>query len=71
MEMAVVCPITSQIKGFPFEVQIPVSSVVKGVILVDQIKAIDWVSRAVKKLGTSLPSTLLAVDAKLRALLKL
>jgi mRNA interferase MazF len=69
--MVVVCPITNQVKGYAFEVPIPVSSVVTGVILVDQIKAVDWVSRTVTKLGTSLPSTLAEVDAKLRALLNL
>ncbi len=40
--LAIICPITSQIKAFPFEVNIPEGLKVKGVILADQAKSIDW-----------------------------
>ena len=40
--LVIICPITSQIKGYPFEVTIPPGHSVTGVILVDQIKSIDW-----------------------------
>lgn len=40
--LAIMCPITSIIKGYPFEVIIPDSLPVKGVILSDQIKNLDW-----------------------------
>ena len=36
------CPITSQVKGYPFEVSLPPASTVPGVILADQIKSLDW-----------------------------
>jgi mRNA interferase MazF len=39
------CPITSQVKGYPFEVAIPGGLGVSGVILADQIKSLDWKSR--------------------------
>jgi len=39
------CPITSQIKGYPFEVRIPDNLEIKGVILADQIKSLDWQAR--------------------------
>jgi mRNA interferase MazF len=40
--LALLCPITSQIKGYPFEVMIPSELKVKGVILSDQVKSLDW-----------------------------
>lgn len=41
--LAIICPITSKIKGYPFEVRI--NSIIQGVILSDQIRSIDWKSR--------------------------
>ena len=38
--LAVLCPITSQIKNYPFEVQLPSGSKIRGVILADQLKKI-------------------------------
>jgi len=43
--LALLCPITSQVKGYPFEVAIPKGLSVSGVILADQIKSLDWRSR--------------------------
>ncbi len=40
--LAVVVPITTKPKGYPFEVKIPQGSRVKGTILADHIKCIDW-----------------------------
>jgi transcriptional modulator of MazE/toxin, MazF len=40
------CPITNQQKGYPFEVEINEKIAVSGVILADQIKSLDWNSRA-------------------------
>jgi len=37
-----VCPITSRVKGYPFEVSLPSSSGISGVILTDQVKSLDW-----------------------------
>jgi len=41
--LAIICPVTSKIKGYPFEVK--VNSIIQGVILSDQIRSIDWKSR--------------------------
>ena len=41
--LAIICPITSKIKGYPFEVGI--NNIIKGVVLSDQIRSIDWKSR--------------------------
>jgi mRNA interferase MazF len=39
------CPITSQVKGYPFEVAIPEGLPVRGVVLADQVKSLDWRAR--------------------------
>lgn len=36
------CPITSVVKGYPFEVALPVKGPVTGVVLSDQVKSLDW-----------------------------
>jgi mRNA interferase MazF len=70
-EFAVVCPITNQVKGYPFEVAIPRGQPVTGVVLVDQIKAVDWKSRTARHLGKCPASAMAEVQAKLRTLLGL
>ena len=44
-ELAICCPITSQVKGYPFEVKIPEGLGISGVILSDQVKSLDWKTR--------------------------
>ena len=39
------CPVTSRVKGYPFEVTLPAGLPVNGVILADQIKSLDWKER--------------------------
>lgn len=51
--LAIVCPITSQIKGYPFEVLIPEASKITGVVLSDQVKSVDWKVRKAKYVGPS------------------
>ena len=55
--LAIICPITNQMKGYPFEVMIPEGNIVKGVILSDHIKSIDWRAREVKLIG-KLPNSI-------------
>ena len=43
--LAICCPITSQAKGYPFEVALPAGLPVSGVILADQVKSLEWRSR--------------------------
>lgn len=43
--LALVCPITTHQKGYPFEVAIPAGLPVAGVVLADQIKSLDWRAR--------------------------
>ena len=43
--LAILCPITSHVKGYPFEVRIPEGLPVQGVVLSDQAKSLDWRAR--------------------------
>jgi mRNA interferase MazF len=43
--LALLCPITSKQKGYPFEVPLPADLPVGGVILADQVKSLDWRAR--------------------------
>ena len=43
--LALLCPITNQIKGYPFEVLVPRGLPVTGAILADQVKSLDWQAR--------------------------
>lgn len=40
--LALLCPVTSRAKGYPFEVPLPPELAVKGVVLADQVKSLDW-----------------------------
>ncbi len=40
-----VCPITSKVKGYPFEVVIPAGLPIGGVVLSDHIRSLDWEAR--------------------------
>jgi mRNA interferase MazF len=46
--LAIFCPISSQEKGYPFEVKIPKGQKISGVILSDQVKSLDWKTRRAK-----------------------
>lgn len=43
--LSLMCPVTSKIKGYPFEVVIQQDLPIEGVILSDQLKSLDWQSR--------------------------
>ncbi len=58
--LMVCCPITTQSKGYPFEVLIKNNLKVSGVILADQVKSLDWKARGAKKKGSSISDDELA-----------
>ena len=69
--LAVCCPMTNQIKGYPFEVVAAGDSAVSGgVILVDQVKSLDWVTRHADLMGRVEPATLGNVRGLLKTLLQ-
>ncbi|MBP1970369.1 mRNA interferase MazF [Virgibacillus natechei] len=55
--IAVVCPITSKIKGYPFEVKLPEGLPIFGAVLTDQQKSLDWKSRGLKIIGQAPENT--------------
>lgn len=69
--LAVLCPITSHAKGYPFEVAIPLGLAVRGVILVDQLKSLDWRHRQIHRFGRLPTSVLDAVRHRVAVLLGL
>jgi mRNA interferase MazF len=69
--LALFCPITTQKKGYPFEVAVPEGLEVSGVILSDQVKSLDWKERDAR-FGCRLPpETLQEVVARLRPLMEM
>lgn len=67
--LALFCPVTSNIKGYPFEVILPDSHKVSGAILSDQIKSLDWRVRKAKKMASAPQDVLEEVLAKILTLL--
>jgi mRNA interferase MazF len=68
-DLAIFCPITNQVKGYPFEVKIPDNLEISGVILSDQIKSLDWRTRNAEFI-CKLPKSLLnETISKINALL--
>ena len=66
--LAILCPITRQVKGYPFEVSVPDGLDVEGVVLSDQARSLDWRAREVE-LACVLPAdAVTAVLQKLGAL---
>jgi mRNA interferase MazF len=67
--LAIFCPITSQIKGYPFEVPIPAGLPLAGAILSDQVKSLDWRARNAELICTVPAETISEMLQKLATLL--
>ena len=68
--LAVICPITSQIKGYPFEVLVQEGKVV-GAVLSDQVSSLDWKIRRADKIAPVSDAVLAEVLAKIAALIQI
>ena len=66
--LMVCCPMSTRIKGYPFEVQAEVDGV-PGAVLADQVKSLDWRVRSAKRKGAVSDAVLTEVRAKIKALL--
>ena len=69
--LAILCPITNQVKGYPFEVIIPANLEVTGAILSDQVKNLDWKTRKAEFKCKVPQHVTRETLAKLNALLKI
>ena len=67
--LALVCPVTSHVKGYPFEVLIPNDLTPQGVILADQLKSLDWRARRVLWIARAPVTVVAEVRAKAMTLL--
>lgn len=67
--LALFCPITSQVKGYPFEVAIPDGLKTSGVVLADQVKSLDWQSRQAEFICELPSQTVEDILSKLETLL--
>jgi len=67
--LALFCPITSNVKGYPFEVVLPEKQKVSGAILSDQIKSLDWQVRKAKWITSATKDVIEEVLAKIHVLL--
>lgn len=67
--LALMCPVTNQSKGFPFEVTLIEGMKTTGVVLSDQVKSFDWQARQVKFVEKAPANLVDEVLAKIAALL--
>jgi mRNA interferase MazF len=65
---AVIMPITSRVRGWPFEVTLPGVGPVKGAVLADQVRSVDWRARFAKTAGFVHPGVLEEARTKLASL---
>jgi mRNA interferase MazF len=66
--LALFCPVTSQVKGYPFEVELPQGLEVSGAILSDQVKSLDWRAREADRVCTVPDEVLQETIARILAL---
>lgn len=69
--LCVVCPITNQAKGHPFEVAIPQGEKATGVVLADHVKSLDWRARHATFHSKPVPAVIAEVRGKLKAFLNI
>ena len=69
--LAILCPVTSHVKGYPFEVVLPADLPVTGAILSDQIKSLDWRVRDAELICTVPDKIVSEIMQKLSTLLSI
>ena len=66
--LALVCPVTSRVRGYPFEVALPQGLDVGGVVLADQLRSVGWRARRARFAGRAPAAVLREVLARLEPL---
>ena len=66
--LVILCPLTSQIKGYPFEVVLKVGGRTVGAVLADQVETVDWRTRRIERIDEAPPAVVREVAARLAAL---
>ena len=67
--LCIVCPVTSRIRGFPFEVLLEPEHYPTGAVLSDHVKSVDWMARKAELISKTSPQVLRELRAKLKSLL--
>lgn len=67
---AFVVPITNQVKGSLFEVTPPPGGKVTGVVLANQLRSLDWLTRRAELIGRTTPDLVQEVLARIEAVLR-
>lgn len=67
--LAIMCPITNQAKGYPFEVPLPEGLPITGVVGADQVKSLDWRVRQASRIGAVSEDVVAEVVRRLQTLL--
>lgn len=67
--LMLVCPITSKVKNYPFEVMIELNKI-NGVVLADQVKNLDWDERKPKFITKATTDTIQQVQELIKTLLE-
>lgn len=68
--LALFCPVTATVRGYPFEVALPPGGEVTGVVLSDQLKSLDWRARRAKRIESAPAGVVSEVLAKIRTLVE-
>ena len=68
--LAWICPITSKVKGYPFEVLLPKNAPIQGVVLTDQLRSLDYQQRRIEFVGRIAHDLCDQIRAKARRLLE-
>jgi len=69
--LCIICPITSRARGYPFEVAIPPSHAISGIVLVDQVRSLFWEKRYIKIAGMAAVGLIDEVRERLAVLLQI
>jgi mRNA interferase MazF len=64
------CPVTSQVKGYPFEVELPEGLEVAGAVLCDQVKSLDWRARRARRIGSLPGPSVMEIQARILTLIQ-
>ncbi len=68
--LAILCPVTSQVKGYPFEVVVPAGLPIDGAVLSDQVRSLDWRARRASRICRLPVVTVDEVVGKLQTLIQ-
>ncbi|PLR86714.1 endoribonuclease MazF [Bacillus sp. V33-4] len=68
--LALLCPVTSKVKGYPFEVILPQDLPIEGAVLSDQVKSLDWQARQAMFICSTPKEIIEEVQGKIELLIK-